>query len=130
MEWRLSRRALFQTGVVAAASAGLGRLEQDAAAASSDPWRGLKVGVASYTFRKFPLDATIRFIQRVDLHYVSVKEFHLPLQSSAQERKAVAQKFKEAGITPLSAGNIAIKNDEAQARNVFEYARDFGISTV
>ena len=35
-----------------------------------DPWDGLKVGVASYSFRKLPLEATIKGIQRLALHYV------------------------------------------------------------
>src|SRR5687767_5933727 len=72
-----------------------------AAARGSDPWRGLKPGVASYTLRKLPLDDAIRAIQRVGLGYVSIKDFHLSLKSTAEERKAVVAKFKEAGITPL-----------------------------
>ncbi|HEY3121865.1 MAG TPA: sugar phosphate isomerase/epimerase, partial [Vicinamibacteria bacterium] len=59
---------------------------------AGDPWRGLKVGVASYTLRKMPLDAAIRAIQRVDLHYVSIKDAHLPMNSTAEERRAVAQR--------------------------------------
>jgi sugar phosphate isomerase/epimerase len=100
------------------------------AAGGVDPWHGLKVGIASYSFRKFPLEATIKGINRVDLRYVSVKEAHLPLKSTAEERKEVAQKFKEAGITPISCGNISMKNDEAALRNSFEYARDLGVPAI
>ena len=46
--------------------------------------------MASYTLRKLPLDAAIAAIQRVGLRYVSIKDFHLPLKSTADERKAVA----------------------------------------
>ena len=95
-----------------------------------DPWRGLKVGLASYSFRKLPLDACIKGTQRVALHYVSIKEFHLPLNSSQDQRKAVAQKFRDAGITPISCGVITLKNDESSARNAFEYARDIGVPTI
>jgi len=97
---------------------------------SGDPWRGLKVGLASYSFRKLPLDACIKGTQRVALHYVSIKEFHLPLNSSQDQRKAVAQKFRDAGITPISCGVITLKNDETSARNAFEYARDIGVPTI
>lgn len=104
--------------------------KQTTSAAPGDPWHGFKVGVASYTLRKMPLDAAIKAIQRVGLQYVSIKDFHLPLDSTKEQRQAVAQKFKAAGITPLSCGNITMKNDEANVRQAFEYARDAGIPTI
>lgn len=97
---------------------------------AADPWHGFKVGVASYTLRKLPLDDAIKAIQRVGLQYVSIKDFHLPLDSTKEQRQTVAQKFKAAGITPLSCGNITMKNDEADVRRAFEYARDAGIPTI
>lgn len=96
----------------------------------ANPWRGLKVGVASYTLRKMSLDEAIKAIQRLNLTYVSIKDFHLPLNSTPDERRAAAQKFKTAGITPLSCGNITMQNDEANIRAAFEYARDTGLSTI
>jgi sugar phosphate isomerase/epimerase len=104
--------------------------EAPAAAPSTDPWRGLKVGVATYSFRKLPLDACIKGIQRVDLHYCSIKDFHLSMKSTTEERKAVAKQFRDAGIVPLSCGNITLKNDEAKSRIAFEYVRDVGAPTM
>lgn len=95
----------------------------------SDPWHGLKAGIATYSFRKLPLDACIKGIQRVDLHYCSIKDAHLPLKSTTEQRKEVSEQFRNAGITPLSCGNITIKN-EAMARQAFEYARDIGVPTI
>jgi inosose dehydratase len=92
-----------------------------------DPWRGLKVGVATYTLSKVKTDDAIKAIVRVSMKYCSIKEAHLPLKSTAEERKAVVEKFKAAGITPISVGNITLKNDEAQVRAMFEYARDVGV---
>jgi inosose dehydratase len=96
----------------------------------ADPWHGLKAGVASYSFRKLPLDVTIKGINRVELKYVSIKDVHLPMKSTTEERKEVAQKFKDAGITPISCGVVTMKNDEASLRNSFEYARDLGVPTI
>ena len=130
----LTRRDLIKTGALTAASLGLKMPEPvfgaPVAPDQGDPWRGLKVGVASYTLRKFSLDDCIKGIQRVGLKYVSIKDAHLPLKSTADERKAVAQKFKDAGITPLSCGNISMENNEASVRAAFEYARDAGIPTI
>jgi sugar phosphate isomerase/epimerase len=97
---------------------------------ADDPWLGLKIGVASYTFSRLPLDVTIQGIKRVGVHYVSIKEAHLPLKSTAEERKAVAAKFREAKLTPLSCGNIGMRGGESELRNAFEYARDAGIPTI
>lgn len=93
------------------------------------PFRGLKVGVATYTLGQQckTADEAIKAIQRVGVKYCSIKEFHLPFKTTADERKATAAKFKAAGITPLSVGNITLKNDEAQVRAMFEYARDVGV---
>ena len=139
------RRVLKAAAVGAAAWFGLGKADVCGAAPASgerlvpapapstrpaDPWRGLKVGLASYSFRKLPLDTVIKGMQRVELKYVSVKDFHLPLRSTPEERRAVAQTLKEADITPLSCGVIAMKNDPAELRNAFEYARDLGAPTI
>jgi len=129
-----SRRALLKSAAAAALIAPLGIAAAQAAEPSaqkpSDPWRGLKAGMASYSFRKLPLEACIKGIRRVDMKYVSIKDFHLSLKSSHEERKEVAQKFRDAGITPLSCGVISLKNNEAAWRNAFEYARDIGVPTI
>ncbi|MEP6755442.1 MAG: sugar phosphate isomerase/epimerase [Chthonomonadales bacterium] len=98
--------------------------------ADADPWRGLKVGVASYTLRTLPLEACIKAIQRTGLKYVSIKDSHMPMNSTTEQRKEVAAKFKAAGITPLSCGNVGMENDEAKIRAAFEYARDAGLPTI
>ena len=130
-----SRRSVLKLAAASAASLPLGASAFQAATpapapASTDPWRGLKVGVASYSYRRLPLDACIKGIQRVALRFVSIKDFHLPLNSSSEMRKKVAGQFREAGIEPISCGVITIKNDEKSARNAFEYARDIGVPTV
>jgi sugar phosphate isomerase/epimerase len=123
-------------GVSAAALAPLGGLSAHAWAAApgpssgADPWRGLKVGIASYTYNKFPVDATIDFIRKVGVKYVSIKDAHLPLKSSTAERKVVAKKFRDAGITPLSCGVVNMTDDEAELRNAFEYARDIEVPVI
>lgn len=133
----MKRRRLMQGAMAAAASLPLSKVTAAAAPSpspaakpSADPWRGFKAGVASYTLRKLSLDDAIRAIQRVGLSYVSIKDFHLPMTSTAEERRAVAARFKEAGITPLSCGNVTMQNDAANVRHAFEYARDAGIPTI
>jgi sugar phosphate isomerase/epimerase len=118
------------TGAIATHADALPQSDVRPKPATGDPWHGLKIGVASYTLRNMPLDAAIKAIQRVGLHYVSIKDAHLPMKSTAEERHAVAQKFKEAGITPLSCGNVGMQNSEENIRQAFEYARDAGLPTI
>ena len=129
-----SRRQVLRAGGAVAAALSIGSLSSSAAEPAEsnpkDPWRGLKVGVASYSYRKLPLDACIKGIQRVALHYVSIKDFHLPMNSTSEQRKDVAKKFRDAGINPISCGVVTIKNEEMSARNAFEYARDIGVPTI
>ncbi|MEP7258399.1 MAG: sugar phosphate isomerase/epimerase [Flavitalea sp.] len=138
MDKSLSRRHILKTGVLAAIGAsiasGVSAQIINPLAINTEPdtdaWKGLKMGIASYTFRKLSVEKTIKAMQRLDLKYVSIKDYHLPLTSSTEERKAVVQQFKDAGITPLSCGNITMKNEEADIRHAFEYARDCGIPTI
>ena len=125
----ISRREVLKTGALAAAILPVSGLRLSAPNAA-DAWQGLKVGVASYTLRKLPLEEAIRAIRRVGLGYVSIKDFHLPLTSTAEQRRAVARRFTDAGITPMSCGNITMQNDEANVRQAFEYARDAGLPTI
>ena len=99
-------------------------------ASSTDPWLGLKVGIASYSYIKLPLEGAIQGVSRVGVQFVSIKDAHLPMKSTAEERKAVVKKFRDAGITPLSCGVVGMSDDESQLRNAFEYARDASIPTI
>jgi sugar phosphate isomerase/epimerase len=92
--------------------------------------QNFKVGIASYTFRKMSLEDTIEALQRLNLHYISIKDFHLPLSSSTLERQTAMGKLKSAGISPLSCGNITLQNDEQNIRQAFEYAKDCGMPTI
>jgi inosose dehydratase len=96
----------------------------------TDPWKGLKVGVASYSLRGMKLEPAIAAIQRVGVSYVSIKDIHLPMKLSREERKAAADKFRQAGVTPLSCGVVTMQNDEANCRAAFEYARDIGVPVI
>lgn len=128
-----SRRQLIKAGLLSAAGTSiLGKAlangSQEKVAANDE--QDFKLGIASYTFRKLSVDDTIKAIQRLNLHYISIKDFHLSLDSSTEQRKALTQKLKAAGITPLSCGNITMQNDEKNVRRAFEYAKDCGIPTI
>lgn len=132
----ISRRDLIVTGALgmAALTQSTERAHADAGPVQTvthtDPWHGLKIGVASYSLRTMQLEPTLKALQKCGLKYVSIKDVHLSMKSTPEERKAVAQKFKDAGLIPLSCGNVGMSNDEANIRAAFEYARDIGLPTI
>jgi sugar phosphate isomerase/epimerase len=91
---------------------------------------GLRIGVATYTLRLWKIDETISLLQKLGISYCSLKDAHLPRKSSPDELRAIVARFLAAGITPLSAGNIGLKNDEADTRSAFEYVKAAGIPTL
>jgi inosose dehydratase len=130
----LSRRGFARLAASSAAILPIAGLSPRAGAqpprSAADPWLGLKVGVASYSYSRLPLEAAIQGVRRVGVSYVSIKDVHLPLKSSTEQRKEVVKKFRDAGITPLSCGVVSMTGDESALRNAFEYARDAGIPTI
>jgi len=130
----ISRRNLLKTGALAAATIPTVNFAAPAARApeESDPWLGLKIGVATYTVRELPIEEAIKVLQRVGLKYISIKNVknHIDISHTTEERKQRAQMFRDAGLVPLSVGNVGMKNDEADVRRAFEFARDIGVPTM
>ena len=89
----------------------------------------LKLGLASYTFRKFSLDDTIKMALRLDLKSISLKSMHLPLESSADDIKKVAEKVRTAGINLYGAGVIYMKTPQ-EAEVAFAYANYAGLEMI
>jgi sugar phosphate isomerase/epimerase len=132
---RLTRRDLFKTAALAASGLPFSSLASSVTptpAGNSDPWHGLKIGVATYTLRDLPIEEAIKGVHRVGLKYISIKNVknHIDISHTREERKRRLQMFKDAGLVPLSTGNVTIKNDEADARQAFEFARDLGVSVM
>jgi sugar phosphate isomerase/epimerase len=86
----------------------------------------LKLGVASYSLRKFSRAEAIKMLNTLQVEYVSIKSFHLPYEGSVAETAAGGDEFRKAGISVLSGGNIDL-TDPAKNRKMFEYAKAAGI---
>lgn len=84
-----------------------------------------KIGVAGYTFRKFNLDETLKMLKEAGVKYMSVKDFHLPLNSTAEEMAAFKAKLAEYGVDGYTVGPIYMRT-EADVDKTFEYAKRYG----
>lgn len=87
------------------------------------------IGFAGYSFVKFDLDQTLQMMNRLQVKYLSVKDFHLPLNSSPSHMEAIRKKFADHGITPYTVGVIYMMTKEA-VDQAFAYARSFGVNMI
>jgi inosose dehydratase len=89
----------------------------------------LPVGVAGYSFLHLDIDRSIALMQRLGLDCLSLKDFHLPLDSSPEKITEVMGKFRSAAITVYALGVIYMKTN-AEVDRAFEYARKAGVGLI
>ncbi len=85
-----------------------------------------ELGIASYTFRSFPLEKALEMTVRLGVRRLTLKEMHLPLQSSGPEIQSILGKISAAGLTLISAGVVYMKTEQ-EVRDAFAYAKKAGL---
>ncbi len=88
-----------------------------------------KLGMAGYTFAKFDLDKALETLKKMDVHYLCIKDFHLPLNSTEEQIAAFHKKLNDAGVTGYAVGPIYMKS-EAEIDNAFAYAKKVGVKLI
>jgi sugar phosphate isomerase/epimerase len=89
---------------------------------------GIGLGVASYSLRELSRADAIAAIVALRARYVSIKSFHLPYESTAEELAAGRREFESAGLAIVGGGVITLQQeDDADIRSYFEYARAAGM---
>ncbi len=128
-----SRRSFIQnTALSLAGSAAiplLGKSAVTGAPASPADSLPLAVGIAGYTFAKFDVDQSIAMMKRMGVQNLSVKDIHLPLNSSDEKINSVIGKFKAAGINVYTVGVIYMRNRET-VDLAFSYAKKVGVNMI
>lgn len=89
----------------------------------------LTLGLASYTLRKMNLDEVIKISQRLGLTSLALKSMHMPLESSADEIKSMAEKVRSAGLRLYGAGVIYMKTAQ-EVETAFSYAAHAGLEMI
>jgi hypothetical protein len=126
-----SRRSFIQQSVLGIGGAAvLPLLGNKALAADNESKEGsLQVGMAGFTFAKFDLEKSIAMMKRVDVKNLSVKDFHLPLNSTPEKIQSVMTQFADGGIKAYAVGVIYMKTKEA-VDQTFDYAKKVGVSLI
>jgi inosose dehydratase len=87
------------------------------------------IGMAGYTFLRFSVEKTIEMMKRIGVTNLSLKDFHMPMNSTREQITAVLDKFRSAGITVYTVGVVYMKTKES-VDQAFEYARMAGVKMI
>ena len=91
----------------------------------------VRLGVASYSLRNFPLEKVLNTIRVLRTPYVNFKSVHLPYEMSPADLAATRRKIEAAGFVIVGGGTIDFtKDDDDDVRRYFEYARAAGMPLI
>ncbi len=134
----MKRRNFIKTGVAGAALLSMPQFASGLAAmpAAGVPYMkptpgedAFHVGMAGYTFVKFDIDTTLAFMKRLGVKYLCIKDFHLPLNSTAEQIAAFHAKLAAHDVKGYAVGPIYMKN-EKEVDRAFDYAVRVGVKTL
>lgn len=125
-----TRRFFLQKGILGITAATLVNIPsvfaspaEHGTAAGEDTF---KLAIAGYSFLNFNLDESLKMMKKVDVHYLCIKDFHLPYKSTAAEIEAFHAKLKVNNVVGYAVGPIYTKNKE-EIDNAFDYAKRVGV---
>ena len=126
-----TRRQFFKlagSGILAAgassayASSGISSMIRN----SSDTF---SLGMAGYTFKGFTVERTIEMMNTIGITYLSLKDFHMPMNSTKEQIDSVIGKFNQSGITVYTVGVVYMTTEES-VDQAFEYAKMAGVKMI
>ena len=88
-----------------------------------------QLGMAGYTFAQFDLETTLKTMKSVDVHYLCIKDFHLPLDATDEQIKAFHEKCASYDVTGYGVGPIYMRS-EADIDKGFAYAKRVGVKLI
>ena len=91
--------------------------------------KDLPVGIADWTFVNFDIPQSIQMMQRLDIHHMTIKNFHLPFNSTKEKIDEIIKQYKDGGISIYGVGVIYMKNKD-EVDQAFEYAKNAGVSLI
>jgi inosose dehydratase len=91
---------------------------------------GLQVGLTTFSTRELTLDETIALLNKTGVRNIALKYFHLPLDSTREQRRLTVRKIHDAGLTVAGCGVIGLSGDEKSVRRSLDYIQDIGAPSV
>ena len=92
---------------------------------------GVRLGVASYSLRKFTRAQVIEMVKALGTPYINLKSVHLPYELPPDELAAARREIEAAGLQIVGGGTITFDEDSDDGvRKYFEYAKAAGMPVI
>jgi len=92
---------------------------------------GVRLGVASYSLRKFTRAQAIEMVKALGTPYINLKSVHLPYELPLDELAAARREIGAAGLQIVGGGTITFDADtDDGVRKYFEYAKAAGMPVI
>lgn len=128
----VTRRGFFATSSLALLAAGCKSVTGSCGASATGCGCGkvkFKFGIAGYTCHRLTADETLALMKRLDMHYLCIKDFHLPMSSTDTQIAEFKQKCADHGVTGYALGPVYMDSKD-QAKKTFDFAKRVGVNTV
>lgn len=115
-------------GMAAAAVPGLA----NAASGNAEVNKGksdIKLGVASYSLRKFSTEEALDMTVRCGVNRITFKDMHLPLDSDEETIQKTVELCSKKGVTLYGAGVVYMRST-GDVDQAFEYAKTAGLEMI
>ena len=117
--------ALAATGL-GAGCAGIGNA-MSVVGASEKP--AFRLGMTGFTYWKYDVDGMLRSMRLLDVHELSVKDYHLGYGATEETCDAFRAKCAKQGVVPYAVGPIYM-GSETEVDRYFAYARRVGVKLI
>ena len=142
-EDRVPRRSFLTTAAATMAGAAfgigatpsLGRTAEsipgDDRAPAPAPVHEIKLGIASYSLREFPLEKALEMAKTLRTPYINFKSVHIPYEKTPEELAAIRKQIEDDGFKIVGGGTITFDQDtDAGVEKYFAYAKAAGMPTI
>ena len=113
--------------LAAAAAAGVSLFDIPGVSAAEDPFKGLPIGIQSFSLRGYNLLEATRHIQGMGLYFVEFYPDHVPKEIDAEGLSNLQNLLKKAEITIAAHGVWSFNNNHEFNKSIFDFAKRLGI---
>ncbi|MSR29889.1 MAG: sugar phosphate isomerase/epimerase [Gemmataceae bacterium] len=92
---------------------------------TKDP--GFSLGIQSYTYRNFDLEPALKRIQEIGFTQAEFYQKHIPLNSTAEQLKALKKLCADYNVRPMAFGVQRFTKDADANKKTFEFGSALGI---
>lgn len=87
------------------------------------------LGMAGFTFKEFTTAEMLKALERLDVHCLCVKNFHLPFEATDSEIRDFKRQCADHGVTPYGIGPVNSGTVD-DVKRAFDFAKKLGVNVV